>query len=66
MLMLLKFSFLTIQVEEALQLWNDREFGGLATHQDLITALQKNRRAHMCKPLIEALKASSPGKLPIC
>ena len=62
MLMLLKFSFLTIQVEEALQLWNDREFGGVATHHDLIKALQKSRRSFLCTPLIEALKASCTGK----
>lgn len=29
------------KVEEALQLWNDRDFGGIATHHDLILTMQK-------------------------
>ena len=50
--------FCVYQVEEALQLWNDRDFGGTASQKHLITALRMSRRSSFCQPLIEALETS--------
>ena len=44
-------------------MWNDQDFGGIATQRDLISRLSKNSQTSFCKPLIEALKANCPSKL---
>ena len=53
---------LIFQIEKNLAMWNDQDFGGIATQRDLISRLSKNSQTSFCKPLIEALKANCPSK----
>ena len=50
------------QYEEILSIWNDRNFGGAATRNDLIMELQKNQRDFDCQRLITTLEQTTRGK----
>ena len=43
-------------------MWNDQDFGDIASERDLITRLTKNSQKSFRKPLIEALKANCLSK----
>ena len=50
-----------LQVEECLNLWNDRDHGGTATRNDLIDTLTANQRHNNCHKLISKLKLIGSG-----
>ena len=51
------------QIEEILNLWNDREHGGVANREDLIVAVNSTRCARRCQPLIKALGIIEQGEI---
>ena len=57
------FTSTYFQVREILSLWNDREYGGVATRHNLIQILQKNQKINSCQALISALEQKSKGNI---